>query len=127
MSTMPAAKQTPVQTVDDYIALAPVAMREALTTLRNNILAAVPKAEELISYQVPTYKQNGALVHFAAFAKHCSLIVVNKDLLVFFEKELQGFKTNGATIRFTPGKQLPATLVKKILQQRIKENAARMK
>ena len=39
--------------------------------------------------------------------------------------ELKGFDVSGATIHFTPHKPLPAALVKKLVKERIAENAKR--
>ncbi len=118
-------RNNPAKSVDEYLRALPKPARTALENLRRTIQAAAPKAEELISYRIPTYKYMGPLVHFAAFEDHCSLIVVNKDLLAGLKKELQPYKTSGTTIHFTPEKPLPAALVRKIVKARIKENEAR--
>lgn len=113
---------TPAKTVDSYLEALPEDMRLTLEKLRKSIKAAAPKAEELISYQIPTYKYLGPLVHFAAFKDHCSLIVVSKSIFEIFKKELQGYKTSGRTIHFMPEKPLPVSLVQKIVKMRLKEN-----
>ncbi|MCW3119372.1 MAG: hypothetical protein JWM28_3454 [Chitinophagaceae bacterium] len=120
-----AANDTRAKTVDEYLQALPDDMRTMLEKLRLTIQSAAPKAEELISYQIPTYKYRGALVHFAAFKNHCSFIAASKNVIKIFSKELQDFKTSGTTIRFTPDQPLPAALVKKIVKTRIKENEER--
>lgn len=115
-------KTTPAKTVDEYLERVPDNMRDMLEKLRQTIRKAAPKAEEVISYQIPTYKYLGPLVHFAAFKDHCSLVVINKGILKTFEKELQLYKTTGTTIHFTADKPLPASLVQKIVKIRIKDN-----
>ena len=117
------AKTIPAKTVDEYLRALPEAMRTALETIRQSIKAAAPQAEEVISYRIPTYKYRGPLVHFAAFKDHCSLIVVSKSVLEIFKPDLQSYKISGTTIHFSPEKPLPATLVKKIVEVRIKENS----
>jgi uncharacterized protein YdhG (YjbR/CyaY superfamily) len=112
------------KTVDEYLASLPEDQQEALQKIREAIKAAAPKAEEVISYQIPTYKQNGPLVHFAAFKNHLSLVVVSKSIATLFEKELTPFKSSGRTIHFTPEKPIPATLVKKIVKERVRENGS---
>lgn len=52
----------PARDVDEYIAAAPAETRVALEEPRQTIKAATPKAVEVISYQVPTFKHHGALV-----------------------------------------------------------------
>lgn len=129
---MKAAKNNPARemaghakNVDEYLHSLPKEVRTILKEVRQTIKAAAPKAEEVISYQIPTYKYLGPLLHFAAFNDHCSLYVVSKNILKLFDKELQSYKTSGTTIHFTPDKPLPATLIQKIVKARIKENEER--
>jgi uncharacterized protein YdhG (YjbR/CyaY superfamily) len=108
--------------IDGYLAALPDEVRFALEKLRKTIKAAAPKAEEVISYQMPAFKYHGPLVFFAAFKSHCSLFVASKTILKTFATELKPFHTAGTTIHFSPENPLPATLVKKIVKARIKEN-----
>ncbi|MDP9230728.1 MAG: DUF1801 domain-containing protein, partial [Bacteroidota bacterium] len=66
-------KSIVVATVDDYLNNVPEKERAVLEKLRRTIKSVVPKAEEVISYQMPTFKYNGGLVSYAAFKNHCSL------------------------------------------------------
>jgi len=59
-------KKARIETVDQYIAGVPEDMRTTLTKLRKTIKATAPSATEIISYQIPAYKQDGLLVGFAA-------------------------------------------------------------
>ena len=122
---MAKALRVPAKTVDDYIKALPGDFRSMLEKLRQVIKKAAPKAEEIISYQVPTYKYKGPLIHFAAFKDHCSLIVINKQIIKTFEKELKDYKTTGTTIHFTAAKPLSSSLVQKIVKIRITENEER--
>ena len=80
----------------------------------------------MISYQVPTYRLNGALVHFAAQPRHLSFTVVSLDVVNEFRGELGAFDISGRTIRFSPEQTIPATLVTRIVQARVRENEARV-
>ncbi len=120
-------KRAPAKDVDAYLASAPKELRAALESLRAAIKAAAPKAEELISYQIPTYKYHGPLVHFVARESYCSFIAVSKEVLGKFKDELESFDTSGTTIHFTVENPLPATLVKKIVKARVAENEAQAK
>jgi uncharacterized protein YdhG (YjbR/CyaY superfamily) len=62
--------------VDAYIAAAPVPAQPILRHLRQVIKAAAPKAEERISYGMPSYEYYGRLVYFAAFKNHVGLYAV---------------------------------------------------
>lgn len=116
------AEEFPARTVDEYLMLLDAPTRDLLNDLREAILNSAPKAEEVISYRIPTYKQNGPLVHFAAFKNHCSFVVASKEIIDKFSKELQSYKTTGTTIHFTREKPLPAALVKKMVKMRIAQN-----
>ena len=118
-------KTQPAGTVDEYISLAPLNFRKVLGNLRAAIKKAAPEAEEVISYQIPTYKQNGALVHFAAFSDHCSFVVINKEILKDLKTALTGYKISGTTIHFTADKPIPESLIKKIVELRIRQNQHR--
>ncbi len=120
------AKSSP-EDVEKYLAAQPPEVRAVLEKLRRAIRAAAPKAEEVISYRIPTYKYHGPLVHFLAREKYCSFIAVSRAVLETFEDELEAYDTSGTTIHFTAEKPLPASLVKKIVRARIAENESRAK
>jgi uncharacterized protein YdhG (YjbR/CyaY superfamily) len=119
-------KKGPVpKNIDEYLVDLPEDVQVVLEKLRHNILAAAPKAEELISYQMPAFKYKGVLVYFAAFKNHCSLFVASKSIMKIFEKELEPFDASGGTIHFTVDKPLPAMLVKRIIKVRVQQNEER--
>jgi hypothetical protein len=66
--------------VDAYVAALPKEPRVTLDKFRKIIKTAASKAEETISYQIPTFKYHGPLVFFAAFKNHCSLYVLSKSI-----------------------------------------------
>lgn len=111
--------------VEKYLGDVPPDKRMALEKLRKTIRSVVPKAEEYISYGMPTFKYNGPLVSYAAFKEHCSLFPWGSGLIKKYAEELKPFKTSKGTIQFTVDKPLPVTLVKKIIKERMKENEAK--
>jgi uncharacterized protein YdhG (YjbR/CyaY superfamily) len=108
--------------VDAYLEALPAAQRPLLVKIRAAIKSAAPKAEEVISYQMPAYKYHGMLVYFAAFKDHCSLFPASKRVITVFADELKAFKTFGGTIQFSTEHPLPIKLLKQIVQYRVKEN-----
>jgi uncharacterized protein YdhG (YjbR/CyaY superfamily) len=110
-------------TIDEYLAGVPDDRRAALEALRATIRAAAPKAEECISYQIPTFRLNGMLVAFGATAKHCAFYLLSGATVADFAEALAGYDTSKGTIRFQPDKPLPAALVRKLVKARIAENA----
>jgi len=99
----------------------------ALEKLRKTIRAAAPEATETITYRIPILKYQGPLVGFAAFKNHCSFFVMSPAVMLAHRHELQRYETSKGTIRFPADKPLPATLVKKLVRARIRENEARRK
>jgi uncharacterized protein YdhG (YjbR/CyaY superfamily) len=114
--------------VNKYLAGVPEEKRATLEKLRQTIRTVVPEAEEILWYQMPTFKFEGRpLVTYAAFKDHCSLFPMSNAVIKAHAAELKSYVTSKGTVRFTSDKPLPATLVKKIVRARIKENQARAK
>jgi len=116
-----------VNSVEEYLELFPNPQRIALEKLRKAIKASAPKAEEVISYGMPGYKQNGALVYFGGFKTHCSFFPGSYSVIKQFAEELQVYKTSKGTIQLPFDKAIPSTLIKKMVQARVKENEIRIK
>lgn len=127
VSLMASMKARPAKTIDEYMANVPPKFRPTLQRLRKTIKAAAPDAEEVISYQMPAFRQNGMLVYFAAFSGHCSLFVGSDKVRREFAEELKPFKAGKGTLQFTPAHPIPAGLVTRIVKVRLAENAARRK
>ena len=112
------------RTVDEYMAQVPAKFRPTLERLRKTIKAVAPDAEEVISYKMPAFRQNGMLVYFAAFEDHCSLFAVSSEVRRKLPA-LKPFVSGRGTLRFTAERPLPARLVARIVKLRLAENAAR--
>jgi uncharacterized protein YdhG (YjbR/CyaY superfamily) len=123
---MAIVKNQPAKTVEQYLKEIKPEHRVLLEKIREAIKAAAPNAEELISYQIPTFKYNGPVAAYASFKNHCSYFTTSYGVMELFAKELKPFKTSGVTIQFTPENPLPDSLVKKMVKAKIKENNARM-
>ncbi len=109
--------------VDEYIALQPKAAQRVLTRVRTAIRKAVPGAEEVISYQIPTFKLNGrAVIYFAGWKAHYSLYPANDRLVAAFKKQLAPYEVNNkGTIRFPLSEPVPVKLIERIAKFRAKE------
>ena len=112
--------------VDAYIAAAPVQAQPILRQLRDVIKAAAPKAEERISYGMPSYAHHGRLVYFAAFKNHVGLYAVGREH-DSYAKELSGYLTVKSTARFPIGQPLPIASIRRVVQARVRENEAQVK
>lgn len=116
------APRTPI---DDYLEGVPPKFRALLVNLRRTIRAAAPDAQEVLSYRMPAFRWNGALVYFAAFREHCSLFPGSATVRRQFAAEIRPFETGKGTLRFTPERPLPDRLVTGIVKARMAENARR--
>ena len=108
-------------TVDEYISSFTGKTKLLLEEMRNVIRQAAPAAEEVISYNMPAFKQHGVLVYFAGYDKHIGFYPTGSPVQVFKE-ELVNYKTSRGAIQFPLDKSIPKTLVKKIVRYRIAED-----
>ena len=115
------AKQTAPQNIDEYIEGFPADIQEILEKIRMTIRKAAPDAEEAISYQMPTFKLKGNLVHFAAFKNHIGFYPVPTGIEKF-KKELSVYESGKGSVKFPLDKPIPYTLIAKIVKFRVKEN-----
>src|SRR5262245_54864147 len=120
--------KTDFKSVDDYIAAQPPAAQQVLGRVRSTIRAALPRAEEVISYQIPAYKLDGRVViYFAGWKQHYSLYPAGEELVAAFEQELTGYTISKGTIRFPLDTPVPVKLITRIASFRAKEQAERVK
>lgn len=109
-----------IKTTDEYIALFPKDIQDKLERLRRIIRESAPDAEETINYQIPTFKLEGNLVHFAAFKKHIGFYPT-PSAVEAFKNELSPYETTKGSVKFPLDKPIPFDLVTKIVKFRVKE------
>ena len=109
------------ETIDQYIAGFPADVQKLLLQVRGAIKKAAPDAGEKISYGIPTFTQNGNLVHFAAFREHIGFYATptgHKE----FEKDLAKYKQGKGSVQFPVDEPMPLALITRIVKFRVKEN-----
>ncbi len=116
--------QTAPKNIDEYILGFPPEIQRILEEIRATIRAAAPQATEAISYQMPTFKLNGNLVHFAAFKNHIGFYPVPSGIEAFKE-ELSQFKGAKGSVQFPLTKPMPLDLISRIVKFRVNENMAK--
>lgn len=119
-------KETSQNKIDQYIARYPVSTQKILEKLRATIKKAAPKAEETISYGIPTLTFHGNLVHFAAYKEHIGFYPAPSGILAF-KKELSTYEGAKGSIKFPIDKPIPFSLITKIVKFRLKENLEKAK
>lgn len=107
--------------IDSYINQFPKEISDKLNKIRAVISKAAPKAEEKISYAMPTFYLEGNLVHFAMCKTHIGFYPA-PSAINFFKKELANYKTSKGAIQFPFDEKLPVELISKIVKYRLAEN-----
>jgi uncharacterized protein YdhG (YjbR/CyaY superfamily) len=116
------------KSVDEYIASQPEAVQDVLKRVRSAIRKAVPGAEEVISYKIPTYKLHGGpVLYFAGWRQHYSLYPATARIIAAFKDDLGPYVVKKATIRLPLSEPVPVKLIERIAKFRAKEVAEREK
>jgi uncharacterized protein YdhG (YjbR/CyaY superfamily) len=119
-----AGKRTKSKSIDDYIAEFPPRVQAILKKIRRTIRAAAPSAEEVISYRMPAFKQDGMLVYFAAFKNHIGLYPpIRGDAKL--AKAIAPYAGEKGNLRFPLDEPIPYDLIEKIAKLRVKQNLAK--
>jgi len=120
------SKPSSPKNTDEYMAGFPADVQEILQKIRDTIKKAAPKAEETISYKMPSFNLNGqSLIYFAAYKKHIGLYPVpsgDEEL----KKEISGYRSGKGTLQFSLDKPIPYKLIGKIVKVMAKENSAKV-
>jgi uncharacterized protein YdhG (YjbR/CyaY superfamily) len=115
------------RTVDEYLASLEPETKRAVKELRKAIKGVVPKAEEVISYNIPALKQDGVgLIWYAGWKEHVSLYPGSSAMIAAI-KGLAPYAGGKGTIKFPSDKPLPVGMIEKIVKFRVKENAEKVK
>jgi uncharacterized protein YdhG (YjbR/CyaY superfamily) len=109
------------KTVDAYIAAAPKEVRGKLNELRSAIRKTAPDADERLSYGMPYYSCKGRLAYFRHWRNHIGLYIPT-PIVEEFKKQLSGYETAKATVRFPLDRKLPLALIRKLIRARLKKN-----
>jgi uncharacterized protein YdhG (YjbR/CyaY superfamily) len=107
--------------IDGYISRFPADVRAVLNKVRKTIRKAAPDAKEVISYQMPAFKQHGILVYFAAWKKHIGLyppISGDRNL----EKAVARYAGPKGNLQFPLDEPIPLDLIERIVNLRVKQD-----
>lgn len=112
-----------IKTIDDYIAQFPPEIQKRLHAMRETIRKAAPEASEKISWAMPTFYQNGNLVHFAAFKKHIGFYP-GADGIDYFRQRFDegGYSYSKGAVQFPLTRPLPLELIDEIVRFRAEQN-----
>jgi uncharacterized protein YdhG (YjbR/CyaY superfamily) len=118
MATMPA-----FDSVDDYIASFSEPVQARLQEVRRLVHAALPGADEAMSYRMPSLRVNGRyVVYLAGWKHHVSIYPAPSG-----DDELQAamapYQDGKGTLRFRHAAPLPADLVTRVATALLAERA----
>jgi len=120
---MPTGRATP-KNIDEYIASFSPEVQAILERIRLTIRNAAPDAQETISYKIPTFRLNGALVYFAAFKKHIGFYPpVRGDAKLV--KAISTYAGEKGNLQFPLDQPIPYGLIEKIVKLRAKQNLSK--
>ena len=101
------------ETIEEYIAMQPEGIQQYLKEVRDVLRAALPEAEERISWSMPTYWKEHNIIQFAGFKNHVGLYPGSEAVREFSER-LKGYKTSKGAIQFPYSGTVPAELISDI-------------
>lgn len=114
--------KTDFKSVAEYIAAQPQATASTLVKVRSVLKKALPKAEEGISYQIPTYKLGGrAVLYFAGYKKHFSLYPATQAVLDALGEAGKTHLVSKGTLRFELDEPFPAKWLERAAKARAAE------
>ena len=81
--------------------------------MRDALRAALPEAEERISWSMPAYWKGHNIIQFAGFKNHVGLYPGPEAVREFSER-LKDYKTSKGTIQLPYSREVPAGLISDI-------------
>jgi len=108
-------------TIDEYINAFEGEVKSILQKIRKTVREVAPEAIESINYGIPTFKQSGNQVHFAAYKNHIGFYP-SPSGMEEFKKEVALYKTGKGTMQFPLDKPIPYDLISEIVRFRVEEN-----
>src|SRR6266581_8121650 len=110
--------------IDGYISQFPADVRAVLQEVRATIRQVAPDAKEIISYQMPAFKQHGILVYFAAWKQHIGLYPpISGDKAL--ERAVARYAGPKGNLQFPLDEPIPYDLIERIVKLRVKQDSAK--
>jgi uncharacterized protein YdhG (YjbR/CyaY superfamily) len=107
-----------------YISQFPTDVQKVLRKVREAIRTAAPEAKEVISYQMPAFRQHGILVYFAAWKKHIGLYPpITGDAAI--ETAVAKYAGPKGNLQFPLDEPIPYDLIRRIVKLRVQQDRER--
>src|SRR6476659_6093272 len=106
--------------VNAYLAGLEQPKRSTLEALRRSLRAALPDAEECISYGMPAFRVGGKVVAgFAAFKNHLAYLPHSGEVLSVLGDRLDGYERTSGSLHFPIDESLPDDLVRSLVNAKL--------
>ncbi len=109
-----------ITNIDQYIAQFEGKEQAILQKVRTTIARTAPEATETISYQMPTFRYKGNLIHFALYKHHLGLYP-GPEAIHHFKEDLTAYKTSKGAIQIPLDQKVPHTLIEKLVRFNIEQ------
>jgi uncharacterized protein YdhG (YjbR/CyaY superfamily) len=104
--------------------VAPPSTRPILRKIRAIVRQEAPAAEERISYAMPAFFENGAIIYFAPFTHHIGIFPPVKGDPAL-EKALAKYRGPKGNLRFPLDKPMPYAIIRRVVGARRKGQRAK--
>lgn len=101
------------KTIDAYNEEQSEDVQPFLNQIRDTLRAALPDADERISWSMPTYWKKHNIIHFAGFKNHIG-IYPGEEAIKHFADRLTEYKTSKGALQLPYNKPLPLELIAEI-------------
>lgn len=117
--------KTDFKTPDEYIATFAEPVQRVLRQVQAAIRKGAPRADEVISYQVPAFRSDGGWVfYYSTHAKHYSLACPpGGTFLETFADDLARYRRSKSAIQFPLDEPVPTKLITAMAKHRAREHA----
>ena len=116
-ATSSASANCAPSTTSSTTTIAPLVNNRSAST---NTQEVAPEAQEVISYNMPAFKQGKILVYFAAFKNHIGFYALPSGNAAFREA-LSKYKVGKGSIQFPLNQAIPFDLIKEMVAFRLEE------
>ncbi|HEU4319617.1 MAG TPA: DUF1801 domain-containing protein [Acidimicrobiia bacterium] len=112
--------------VDDYLDSFGGEVRDRLDEVRRIFVEALPDATEVISYNIPAYRQDDMfVVYFSGHQGHISIACYPTErLFESLHDELAPYKKSKSAFQLPHSQPLPVSLLRRVALFKVSDNAA---
>lgn len=108
-------------TVEEYVGSLPPAAAEPFAQARAAIHAALPGAQEAVSYQILAFQVDGrSVLYLAGWKQHLSIYPlpeIDPDVDADLDRRLAAYRSGASTAKFPLGQPVPLDLITELVDR----------